>query len=238
MNWIKLFVSQYQDIWSCPITNTNRNILPQRNRATSVCYCLKLTGLTEHIPMHALESFIRQWNHMIADCPTKNMHVHIYILCHGRHKACNQSEQRRLIWHVFEHLVTSLYVCAHARSACTPVSLSVWLTEDCVVAQGNSCLWGFLCKHVNKGEPPKSSPVCPPANENRAPSWAHPVDGEEGRDSTPWGKSSSKAQSFESGTGTDSWAITKTLPLWLNATSHCWARQSGCVFLTIWLLHH
>lgn len=30
MNWIKLFVSQYQDIWSCLIMNTNRNICPRK----------------------------------------------------------------------------------------------------------------------------------------------------------------------------------------------------------------
>lgn len=74
-------------------------------------------------------------------------------------------------------------MCVLARSACTPVCVCVWLTVDCLVAQGNSCYWGFLHQHVNKGEPPKSSPVCPPANEHWAPSWAQPVDGEEGRHS-------------------------------------------------------
>lgn len=69
MNWIKLFVSHYQDIWSCLITNTNRNIRPRKNRATSFCCSLSPTGFSECIPIQPLESFIRQWNHMIAYCP-------------------------------------------------------------------------------------------------------------------------------------------------------------------------
>jgi len=66
----------------------------------------------------------------------------------------------------FGHLVPSLNVCVRARSAHTPMCLSVWITVDCLVAQGNSCYWGFLSKHVNKGEAPQSSLVCPLANEN------------------------------------------------------------------------
>lgn len=76
-------------------------------------------------------------------------------------------------------------VCACTISLHPRVCVSVWLTVDCLVAEGNSCYWGFLYEHVNKRKPPKSSPVCPPANENWAPSWGQPVGSEEGRDSAP-----------------------------------------------------
>lgn len=128
-------------------------------------------------------------------------------------------------------------VCLCVWSPCTPVCVSVSLTVARLVAHSNSCYLGFLYKHVNKGEPPKSFLVCVAANQMKAPSWAQPVKDEEGRDSALWGKNSSKAQSFESGTGSDSRAITKTLPLWVDGTSHCRARPSGCGFLTTWLLH-
>lgn len=213
MNWIKLFVSQYQDIWSCPITNTNRNILPRRNRTTFFYSSLQPTGLREYIYPYMLWKVSS--DNETTWLPTVQLKICMYIsiFCVTSSVKHGKSKQRLFIRPVFKHLVTSLYVCVRAQSACTPACLSVCLTADCVVAQGNSCRWGFLYEHVNKGEPPKSSPVCPPANENWAPSWDQPVDGEEGRDSAPWGKNSSKAQSFESGTGTDSRAITKTLPL-------------------------
>lgn len=109
--------------------------------------------------------------------------------------------------------------------------VSVRITKYCLVAKGNSCYWGFLYWHVNKGEPPRCSLVCPPAYQIWDPCWAQPVDAEEGRDSAPCrGGNSSKAQSFESGTGRDSRALTKTLPLWVNGTSPCFFQTNGFAF--------
>lgn len=67
MYWIKFFVSQYQDIWSCLITNANVNTHTEEQTHFSLIHSLKPTGRSEC--MLTLETFIRQWNHMIAFCP-------------------------------------------------------------------------------------------------------------------------------------------------------------------------
>lgn len=133
-----------------------------------------------------------------------------------------------------------IHVCPISMHPCVCGCVCVCVVVVCfLVAEGSRCYWGFLYEHVNKRKPPKSSLVCAPANENWAPSCGQPVDSEKGgvtelHEGGDEKKNSSTAQSFESGTGSDSRAVTKALPLWLNGTSRCcWARHNGCGFLTI-----
>lgn len=120
-------------------------------------------------------------------------------------------------------LFNDMFVCLCITPACVCLRASGWLAGcGCLLAgNSNSCYWDFLRQHVNKRKALEPASACPPANESRAPRLDSANGQEEGGcDSAPrrWGggaadgggeerreekKNGSKAQSFESGSGTD-----------------------------------
>lgn len=80
--WIKFFVSHYQDIWSCLITNTNVNTHGRTDPLLSITAWSQLGFQNVHLLWKLSSDNETTWLHSV---PTKNMHI--CILCHVEHNA-------------------------------------------------------------------------------------------------------------------------------------------------------